>query len=192
MQGWGWIYVVTNQAIPGLVKIGYTTRVDIEQRLREFNQAGLPYPYEAAYTAWVNEPRWVEGEVHSLLEGHRENKEWFRCSVEVAKKAIAEIAGPFVTASDEEFEEALRGKTQTHEYRYPGPALDESGYFTPMSGRELLTRVNREQGWGWDLDLGSVDNDRKRDSIDVRAHRIPWSFWGPIMLFMFCVMIGSC
>lgn len=176
MQEWGWVYIATNPAIPDLIKIGYTARIDVNERLRELNQAGLPYPYEAVYTAWVREPRWVEGEVHSLLEEYRENKEWFWCSIEMAKEKIAEVAGP-ETVSDEEYE-------------YPGPTLDESGYLTPVSGRELLARVNAEQGWGWDL--GRVDNDRKHDARDILAHEIPWSFWGPIMFFLFCVMIGSC
>ncbi len=30
----GWVYIVTNKALPSLVKVGYTTRLDINQRLR--------------------------------------------------------------------------------------------------------------------------------------------------------------
>ena len=90
----GWVYVVTNKSIRDLVKVGYTTRRDLNQRLREFNQAGLPYPYERAYALWVEEPRLIEKQVHQALAIHRENKEWFRCSVEHAKEAIEQIAGP--------------------------------------------------------------------------------------------------
>ena len=35
----GWIYVATNPSVPGLVKIGRTTR-DVSQRLKDFTQAG--------------------------------------------------------------------------------------------------------------------------------------------------------
>ena len=90
----GWVYIVTNEAIPGLVKVGYTTRSDLKLRLQEFNRAELPYPYEEAYALWVEEPRLIEQRVHQALATHRENKEWFRCSVEHAKKTIQEIAGP--------------------------------------------------------------------------------------------------
>ena len=90
----GWVYIVTNKAIPGLVKVGYTTRSDLKLRLQEFNQAGLPYPYEEAYALWVEEPRLIEQRTHQALAAHRENKEWFRCSVERAKETIKKIAGP--------------------------------------------------------------------------------------------------
>ena len=90
----GWVYVVTNKSIRALVKVGYTTRRDLNQRLREFDQAGLPYPYERAYALWVEEPRLIEKQVHQALAIHRENKEWFRCSVEHAKETIEQMAGP--------------------------------------------------------------------------------------------------
>ena len=89
----GWVYVVTNKALPGLVKIGFTTRRDVNKRLREFDQAGLPYPYELAYKVWVAEPQKLEKRVHQFLTIQRENKEWFRCSVERATEAIDHL-GP--------------------------------------------------------------------------------------------------
>ena len=88
----GWVYVVTNPSLPELVKVGYTTRPDVEARLREFDQAGLPYPYEVAYKRWVAEPRQLEKRVHQFLTIERENKEWFRCSVERAQEAIDHLA----------------------------------------------------------------------------------------------------
>ena len=88
----GWVYVVTNKALPSLVKIGFTTRNDINKRLREFDQAGLPYPYEVAYKVWVAEPQKLEKRVHQFLTIQRESKEWFRCSVERAKEAIEHLA----------------------------------------------------------------------------------------------------
>ena len=88
----GWVYVVTNPSLPGLVKVGYTTRQDVNKRLREFDQAGLPYPYEKAYALWVAEPRQLEQRVHQHLTVWRENKEWFRCSVELARATIDQLA----------------------------------------------------------------------------------------------------
>ena len=88
----GWVYVVTNPSLPGLVKVGYTTRQDVNKRLREFDQAGLPYPYEVAYKVWVAEPQKLEKRVHQFLTIQRESKEWFRCSVERAKEAVEHLA----------------------------------------------------------------------------------------------------
>lgn len=88
----GWVYIVTNPALPELVKVGYTARQDVEKRIKEFNQAGLPYPYSVAYKVWVPEPQKLEKRVHQFLANERENKEWFRCSVGLAKEAIDHLA----------------------------------------------------------------------------------------------------
>ena len=98
----GWVYVVTNKALPGLVKVGYTTRSDVNKRLREFDQAGLPYPYEKAYALWIVEPRKLEQRVHQSLTIWRENKEWFRCPIEKAKETIEQLAQDHVALLDKE------------------------------------------------------------------------------------------
>lgn len=84
----GWVYIVTNKALPGLVKIGFTTRQDVNTCLKEFDQAGLPYPYEITYKVWVPEPQELEHSVHQVLDIWRENREWFRCSADRAQYAI--------------------------------------------------------------------------------------------------------
>ncbi|KFC76184.1 GIY-YIG nuclease family protein [Massilia sp. LC238] len=40
----GWVYVITNKAIPDLVKVGYS-RKDPELRAAELNNTGAPHPY---------------------------------------------------------------------------------------------------------------------------------------------------
>lgn len=103
---------MTNPSLPGLVKIGYTTRRDVNTRLKEFDQAGLPYPYEKAYALWVAEPRGLEQRVHQSLTIWRENKEWFRCSVEKAKETIEQLAQYNVALLDEKEETSLVGQEE--------------------------------------------------------------------------------
>ncbi|MHB8088851.1 MAG: GIY-YIG nuclease family protein [Anaerolineaceae bacterium] len=83
----GWIYVITNKAMPGLVKIGYSTK-DPFLRAKEFDGTGTPHPYNVIYDALVLEPREIEQKVHSILKDKREGKEWFRCSIKDSIKAI--------------------------------------------------------------------------------------------------------
>jgi hypothetical protein len=88
----GWVYVITNRAMPGLAKIGYSTK-DPELRARELNHTGSPHPYFVEYEMLVDEPYQIEQRTHKLLSTKREGKEWFRCSSEEAISAIKQIAG---------------------------------------------------------------------------------------------------
>lgn len=42
----GIVYVLTNPAMPGLVKIGMTTRSDIDARMKELYSTGVPVPFD--------------------------------------------------------------------------------------------------------------------------------------------------
>lgn len=90
----GWVYVLTNPGIPGLVKIGYTKN-DPQQRARELYGAGVAYPFEVAYQLRCTDYRAVERSVHDLLAEFRVNggREFFACTVQDAAEAIQECAG---------------------------------------------------------------------------------------------------
>ena len=94
----GFVYVLSNQAMPDIVKIGFSTRLS-EDRARELSTTSLPYPFEVMYRAATSQPRKVEQAVHRLLVDERvtPNREFFRVSVETAVGAIRrcelEVAG---------------------------------------------------------------------------------------------------
>lgn len=87
----GWVYVITNKAMPDLVKVGYSTK-DPMLRAKELDGTGIPHAFEVVYDALVLGPREVEQKAHKVLVGFREGKEWFRCSVDVAVRAIRQSA----------------------------------------------------------------------------------------------------
>lgn len=105
----GWIYVIANKAMPGLIKVGYSMK-DPELRAAELNHTGSPHPYVVDYEALVEEPRDVEQMVHGHLRDRREGKEWFRCSAEEAIAAIQSVVGP--RAQVENFKHADRTKAE--------------------------------------------------------------------------------
>lgn len=88
----GWVYVITNKAMPGLVKIGYSTK-DPELRAKELANTGVPHPYVVEYDVLVVEPRQVEQQLHCSFSGFRESKEWFRCDVSYAITEIRNLLG---------------------------------------------------------------------------------------------------
>lgn len=87
----GWVYVISNPAMPGLVKVGFSTK-DPALRARELDSAGFPHPFEVEVDFLVDNPRDVEQKAHKHLSDYREGKEWFRCDVDVAVKAIRTCA----------------------------------------------------------------------------------------------------
>lgn len=83
----GWVYIITNKAMPGLIKVGYSTK-DPQLRAGELNHTGSPHPYSVEYDVLVTNPKDIESKTHSSLSKKREGKEWFRCSVEEAIETI--------------------------------------------------------------------------------------------------------
>lgn len=51
----GWVYIITNEAMPNLLKVGFSTK-DPELRANELHTTGVPYRYVVEYEALVNEP----------------------------------------------------------------------------------------------------------------------------------------
>ena len=86
----GWVYVLSNKAMPGLLKIGYSTK-DPVLRIDELNGTGIPYPFDLEYDALVYEPRILERKIHAELAAAREAKEFFRVSVHTAIETIRAI-----------------------------------------------------------------------------------------------------
>lgn len=87
----GWVYVITNDAMPGLVKIGYSTK-DPALRADELANTGSPHPYKVVYDTLVIEPRDIEQTVHEHMKSVREGREWFRCTPHEAVRAVRTIA----------------------------------------------------------------------------------------------------
>lgn len=87
----GWVYVLSNRAMPGLLKIGYSLK-DPDLRARELEQTGVPHPFTVEYELLTIEPREIEQGVHHILHEKRERKEWFRCDLQQAMLAIRHVA----------------------------------------------------------------------------------------------------
>lgn len=91
----GWVYVLTNPAMPGLVKIGLTSR-NPQARAAELTRAtGVPAPFVIAWCRAVSDCAYVEAAVHRMLSGKRVSgrREFFRCEAKTARQAIEAAAG---------------------------------------------------------------------------------------------------
>jgi len=80
----GFVYIITNPAFPGWVKIGLTT--DPERRLSNYQTASPYRDYEMVEVVKVNDRASAEITIHGDLGGKSERKgEWFRTTVDAAR-----------------------------------------------------------------------------------------------------------
>ena len=85
MMNEGIVYVLTNPAMPKLVKIGKTGR-GVETRLNDLYTTGVPLPFECAYAARVEDMDKVEKAFHNAFGPYRVNprREFFEIEPEQA------------------------------------------------------------------------------------------------------------
>jgi len=81
----GIVYVLTNPAMPGLVKIGQTTNV-ITNRMNELNTTGVPFPFDCLFACEVDDCKLVENSLHKAFYPYRVNpkREFFEIDPEQA------------------------------------------------------------------------------------------------------------
>ncbi|MCY4268777.1 MAG: GIY-YIG nuclease family protein [Gammaproteobacteria bacterium] len=95
----GIVYVLTNPAMPGLVKIGKTARGSVDARLAELYSTGVPVPFECAFAARVNDEAKVENAFHRAFGPYRLNpkREFFQIEPEQAIALLELMADEDVT-----------------------------------------------------------------------------------------------
>lgn len=83
------VYILTNQCMPNLIKIGRTN--DLNQRVRELSRAtGVPLPFEVHYACEVEDNCKVEKALHEAFGEERINpkKEFFTKNPERVKAVL--------------------------------------------------------------------------------------------------------
>jgi len=88
------IYILTNEAMPGFVKIGKTS-TSLEQRIKELSgSTSIPVPFTCFYACIVENAGFVEKQLHNAFDNHRINprREFFQIDPErvVAALKLAE------------------------------------------------------------------------------------------------------
>lgn len=63
------IYVLSNEAMPGIVKIGRTW--NLKERMRDLDNSSVPMPFECAYAAVVEDAIFVERQLHTIFAAFR-------------------------------------------------------------------------------------------------------------------------
>lgn len=132
-DSFGIVYVLTNPAIPGLVKIGQTERGSAEVRMAELYSTGVPVPFECEFAARVNNPDAVESALHQAFAPNRINpkREFFQIepnqAVTVLRLVAIEDVTPAVRREAEQIDEQSREAAERLRSRRPNFNFSEMG-----------------------------------------------------------------
>jgi hypothetical protein len=123
------IYVLTNEAMPGLVKIGITTD-SVELRIGQLSGAsGVPLPFECYFAAEIRDCGKLEKTLHQLFSESRLNpkREFFK--VDPEKVVLAISIGEFkeVTPGAAEVDKEEQDALEKAKARRPRLKLDALG-----------------------------------------------------------------
>jgi hypothetical protein len=85
----GYVYILENECMNGIYKIGRTAR-KVDARMDELFTSGLPTPFKLVFSAYVSDSIFVEKQLHKVFAKQRINKdrEFFKVS---PKAVIGEI-----------------------------------------------------------------------------------------------------
>ncbi len=123
------IYVLTNEVMPGLVKIGRTSD-SVESRLTQLStSSGVPLPFECYFAAEIKDAVTLERKLHQLFSDVRVNpkREFFKADPE--KVVLAISIGPFkeITPGGADVDEEERDALEKIKARRPRIKLDALG-----------------------------------------------------------------
>lgn len=93
----GYVYILSNEAMPGILKIGHSMYGGRKRAKEIYSQGGtgIPMPFKMEFEIWSNDCHCHEQYIHEQLINLRINKsrEFFRIEVDRAIEVIMSIVG---------------------------------------------------------------------------------------------------
>lgn len=107
--GGGYLYALSNPLMPGLLKVGKTSKTP-EWRCADLSKM-LPEPCKLEYSVSVLRITAAEAHAHWALREHRVNprREWFRTSIETVKAAMDDAVDAGLKSTPREIEMSMKG-----------------------------------------------------------------------------------
>jgi hypothetical protein len=151
------VYVLINEAMPNLVKIGKTTRSDVKTRMSELYSSGVPYQFECVYAVEVNDCSTVEKALHVAFNPNRVNpkREFFSIDPEQAIAILKLLGTKDVTpmlnndlnsnVSATELEAVKQAKKKRPNINYFEMGLEKDTVMTFVNDPEITVTIASEK-----------------------------------------------
>jgi hypothetical protein len=139
----GYLYILSNPAMPGLLKIGLTTRT-VPDRVAELSAAtGVPSVFTVEAYFESSSPQKHEKAVHQKLRKHRvAGKEFFRVSLDEAIESARDITGNVPLGNPRQLSEEERSLMRLRDFiiasgrEAPGVRRCGACHYTFLSGED--------------------------------------------------------
>tara|TARA_Y100001968_G_scaffold85941_1_gene77010 strand:- start:690 stop:1307 length:618 start_codon:yes stop_codon:yes gene_type:complete len=152
----GIVYVLTNPAMPGMVKIGKTGR-QVETRLSDLYSTGVPLPFECEYAARVTDMDKVEKAFHQAFGPNRVNpkREFFDIEPEQAIAVLELMAIEDMTPTIKEKAENVDLEAKSSIEKFKQQRLPPAHFF------EMGLKIGDTLTFQYDEISCKVHDDRK-------------------------------
>ncbi len=151
-MSFGYVYVMSNPSMPGLYKIGLTTRA-IEERIQEANQHStwIPTPFVYEFYKFVVNPQHKEITIHKILAKERvnPNREFFRVDLDRVRLLFDLMDTTQTPEPEQDVDSRLIGdevlRLFLDSFVYPSMVDDEPIPWTKIAA--VFQTWKREQGY---------------------------------------------
>jgi len=129
----GMVYILTNPAMPGIIKIGLTTRDKIDSRLKELFKTNVPVPFKCEFACKVDDCKKVENALHLAFRPYRfPQREFFKIEPDQAIAILKLLEKVEIT---DEVNQEINNST-TKEERDAGEKLEKQRR-PPLNFKEM-------------------------------------------------------
>ena len=143
------VYVLTNPAMPGIVKIGMTDRPDVQRRMGDLYTTGVPLPFDCVIAREIEDREAVEIEraLHTAFGPNRINpsREFFQVEPEQIEVLLRVMPGRDVTSQDTDQSAELQpdDREASSEFKRRQSRTDELEFFESLNenGETVYERV---------------------------------------------------
>ena len=160
------VYILTNEAMPGIIKIGWTDK-NVEERMKELDKTSTPVPFTCYFAKRVEDPTFVESKLHEAFDEFRirDNREFFRMSPDQAKAALEIANGTDVTPKGDVVESesdrvALNKERNRNRFNFDEAGIDVGEILEFKKDPSITAKV---------LDNGQIDFRGNRTSLSQSA-----------------------
>lgn len=95
----GWVYALSNESFPDLLKIGLTT-ISPEDRAKQLSSSGVPTPFKVEWSVQVKDAPKVEKQIHTHFADFRVNpsREFFRVTLSELINYVSEEVDEYISS----------------------------------------------------------------------------------------------
>lgn len=189
----GYVYVMTNEHIPNLIKIGMTTRTP-DERSSELSSTGVPGRWSVEYSIFVPNCEKIEKKVHKALKEFRlsEDREFFKveiCSaievIESHSKSMTEhfpgwpnleVVNEFIEGELARIRDEEAKKLEQYRLEKQARIVELEIEKKQRDSQAKQERIDRAR-----VELESIDFDTRRD---IGQSYIGWHLWVSMVCFV--------